>query len=295
MRIAAFPKCWIEEICDGRMSLFDWIEQSVDLECEGLELYSGFLKSHETHYLKKIRSRTESLGMSLPMMCYSPDFTIPDEDARQKEVEKQIEIIRVTAQLGGEFCRILSGQRRPHVSREQGMEWVVKCIEACLPTAEACGVVLVIENHYKDGFWEYPEFAQKMEIFLQIVERIDSPYFGVQFDPSNALIAGEDPMILLDRVLSRVRTVHASDRYLRAGRSLEDLRQGDGMIGYSQALCHGVTGKGLNDYDAIFTRLISIHFDGWISIEDGMDGMKEMKASVDFLKHMRKKYGGVIA
>lgn len=38
------------------------------------------------------------------------------------------------------------------------------------------------------------------------------------------------------------------------------------------------------------SRLAAAQFDGWISIEDGMNGMAEMKASADFLKTMRGRY-----
>ena len=109
-----------------------------------------------------------------------------------------------------------------------------------------------MENHYKDGTWQYPEFAQPEDIFLEIIEQIDSPYFGVQYDPSNATVGGFDPVAFLEKVKHRVVTMHASDRYLAPGATLDDLRQADGTIGYSDKLQHGETGKGLNDYDAIF-------------------------------------------
>jgi len=288
--IAALPKCWIEDIAEGRMSLFDWIDQSVQLQCDGLEMYSAFLDSHEPKYLAEVRRHVESLAMTVPMMCYAPDFTIPDQAQRQKEIEKQIDIIRATAELGGSFCRTLSGQARPEVTTEQGVEWVVECIEACLPTAERCGVKLAMENHYKDTFWRFPEFAQKKDVFLAVVNRIDSPHFGVQYDPSNAFVAGDDPIDLLDAVLPRVITMHASDRHLSPGASLDDLNTADGAIGYADVLVHGVTGRGLNDYDAICSRLAGVGYDGWISIEDGVNGMDEMKASINFLKQMRTKY-----
>ena len=73
-----------------------------------------------------------------------------------------------------------------------------------------------MENHYKDNYWKYPEFAQKMDVFVEIVDQIDSPWFGVNYDPSNTILAGEDPLVLLDRVKDRVVTMHASDRYLKA-------------------------------------------------------------------------------
>ena len=57
----------------------------------------------------------------------------------------------------------------------------------------------------KDNFWTYPEFAQKMDTFCDLVDRIDSPHFGVNYDPSNAYLAGEDPLELLAKVNSAVR------------------------------------------------------------------------------------------
>lgn len=291
MRIAAFPKCWLERICDGRMPLESWIEASRELACEGLEFYSGFLASHEGAYLAGLRRSVEALGMTVPMMCCSPDFTVEDPAERAREVEREIAMIRATAALGGSFCRVLSGQARPGLDVDEGVERVVSAIEACLPEAARCGVTLVMENHYKDGFWKYREFAQKKDLFVRIVERIASPWFGVQFDPSNAVVAGDDPLEVLDAVLPRVRTVHASDRSLAPGATLEDLRQADGTLGYAAALVHGVTGKGMNDWHGIFTRLASLgRSDLWVSIEDGMNGMEEMKESVDFLKRMRDRY-----
>jgi sugar phosphate isomerase/epimerase len=148
----------------------------------------------------------------------------------------------------------------------------------------------MIENHYKDDFWEYPEFAQKMEVFCALVDRIDHPNFGVNYDPSNTYLAGEDPLVLLSRISNRVVTMHASDRYLISG-TLEDLRrEEDGATGYVKRLRHGEIGKGLNDYDAIFAELKRVGFNGWISIEDGVEGMDQLERSVTFLRRKMKEY-----
>jgi sugar phosphate isomerase/epimerase len=178
---------------------------------------------------------------------------------------------------------VLSGQRRPGLERNDGVAQVVRVLKSLLPFAEEHGVILTMENHYKDNYWEYPEFAQKMDVFAEIVEQIDSPWFGVNFDPSNAILAGEDPLALLVRVKERVVTMHASDRYLKSG-TIEDLRKEESSIGYANRLAHGVIGKGLNDYDRIFSTLRSAGFDSWISIEDGMNGIDDLRESVRFLK-----------
>ena len=130
---------------------------------------------------------------------------------------------------------------------------MIAAIEELLPVAREHDVVLGLENHYKDGFWKYPEFAQKQERFVSIVSAIsDREHFGVQYDPSNALVAGDDPVELLRKTADRVVSMHASDRYLAEGSTIESLRQNDGTLGYSPNLRHGVTGKGLNDYDINF-------------------------------------------
>ena len=86
-------------------------------------------------------------------------------------------------------------------------------------------MTLILENHYKDGYWQFPEFAQKREVFLQLLDAIPrSPWFGVNYDPSNAIIAGDDPLALLDDVKDRVVTMHASDRYFEGG-TREDLQR----------------------------------------------------------------------
>lgn len=293
-KVSAFPKCYLDKIAGERsMTVFDWIEMARPLDADGLEMYDGFFTSLDPAYLDSVGDAIHAAGFVMPMLCCSPDFTNPDPDVRKRCVEREIEMVRVCRRLGGPrtVCRVLSGQRFPEVSREQGLEWATECIEAVLPVARECDVILGIENHYKDGFWKYPEFAQKNDVFLALVNRInDRTHFGVQYDPSNAVVAGDDPVELLRAVADRVVSMHASDRYLEAGATLDDLRQADGSIGYFSKLKHGVTGKGLNDYDAIFRILADVGYSGWISIEDGMNGMDEMAESLAFLRRMVAKY-----
>ena len=294
IRIAAFPKCYIEDIAIRRtMSVFDWIEMARSLPCEGLELYEGFLWQTDDAYLDGVGEALQTAGFAMPMVCCSPDFTNPDRSERQRAFDREVEMMRITRRLGGPgaTCRVLSGQRYPEVSRADGVAWVVDAINRLLPIARELDIVLGIENHYKDGAWRYPEFAQKQDVFLEIVGAIeDRTHFGVQYDPSNAIVAGDDPLALLAAIKDRVVSMHASDRYLANGATLEQLRDSDGTVGYFVDLRHGVTGKGLNDYPAIFAQLKSVGYDRWISIEDGMNGMGEMRESLEYLHLMRERF-----
>ncbi len=291
-KLAAFPKALMDQLCiDGTMSLDEWINLAATLDIDGLEFYSGILDLRDASSWPIYRNKAADLGLSIPMLCCSPDFAHPDVNFRAEQVEKEKDWIAMTAALGGRYCRVLSGQRRPEVSRADGINYVVDCIEQCLPFAAERGVTLIIENHYKDNYWTYPEFAQHMEVFCDLIERIDSPHFGVNYDPSNTILAGEDPLELLDRVKHRVVTMHASDRYLIEG-TVEDLRREENVEGYAARLSHGEIGKGLNDYDAIFSTLNDVGFDGWISIEDGVDGMEQLERSVSFLRRKMEQHFG---
>ncbi len=290
-KLAVFPKAYMQALCkDGSMRLTEWIALAVKLDIDGLEWYAGFLEMADKRNWPEFRKQVEGHGKTIPMMCCSPDFTHPDPSFREREIEKQKQWIDMTFALGGAYCRVLSGQRRPELSIEEGIRLAAGCIDDCLPYAQDRNITLIIENHYKDDFWTYPEFAQQMNVFCKLVDSIHHPFFGVNYDPSNAFLAGDDPIELLKRVSSRVVTMHASDRYLNEG-TLEDLRNEEGgAAGYAKRLSHGEIGKGLNDYDAIFTELKRVGFDSWISIEDGVDGMDQLERSVAFLRSKLNHY-----
>ncbi len=278
----------MDELCVTRtLSLFEWIEMAATLGVDGLEMYPGFFTSLEPDYLAEVRAALRRHNLLMPMLCASPDFTQPDAAARQAEVERHKRMIDLVAYFDApapRTCRVLSGQRRPEVSEDDGVAMVVDCIEALLPYTAERGVILALENHYKDNYWTYPEFAQRLPVFRRIVEAIDSPWFGVNYDPSNAILAGDDPLEVLEAVKGRVVSMHASDRGLKPGHTLEELRVQEDSVGYAAILHHGEIGTGLNDFPTIFRVLRAAGFDGWVSIEDGMNGLEELRRSASYLR-----------
>jgi sugar phosphate isomerase/epimerase len=299
--LAAFPKGFFTALVEGGMSLFQWIELAGQLDLDGVELYPRFFASLDPGYLRQVGQALTDNGLQMPMLCNSPDFTQLGASDRAREVETTRRMIGLTAELGGRYCRVLSGQNRPGLDAEEALGWVIRALRSLVRDAEAAGVVLVIENHYKDGLWLYPEFAQSHARYLAILHAVDSPWLRVQYDPSNAIVAGEDQYDLLERVLPRVATVQASDRYVEGG-TIEDLRRlsADPRHGYAPFLKHGVIGRGLNDYDRIFGTLAGSGWDGWVSIEDGdggtiEEGMSNLRDSAAFLRTKLARHFGLDA
>ena len=288
--VSVFPKCYFDLLCRGEMDYVQWIRAAAALGAEGIEHYDGFFRSFDAAGVDPVVEAMAETGQATSMLCFSPDFTHDDAGERARQVERQRRAIDLAVTLGTRYCRTLSGQKRPGLTPGEGMARTVDGLRRSIEYAERRDVVLCLENHYKDGTWRYPEFAQPEDIFLEILARVESPFLGVQYDPSNALVGGYDPVRFLTRVLPRVVTMHASDRYVAEGATLDELRQADGTLGYSDQLKHGEIGKGVIDYDAIFRILADARFTGWISVEDGMNGLDELRRSVAFLQRKRAEY-----
>ena len=100
-----------------------------------------------------------------------------------------------------------------------------------------------MENHYKDGFWEYPEFAQKMDRFVDIVDSdrgtrtFRCPVRSIKRDRCRMTIRIE----LLTAIADRVVSMHASDRYWPKA-YFDELRQSDGTSAIHRNCATG-TGK----------------------------------------------------
>ena len=76
-------------------------------------------------------------------------------------------------------------------TEEQAFGWVTTSIEKLLPKAEACGVVLGLENHWGLG--------RTAEGVLRIVEAIRSPWLQMTLDTGNFL---ERPYEQMERMAS---------------------------------------------------------------------------------------------
>src|SRR5262245_20559463 len=292
-KISVFPKCYFDELVRGERSYVDWIYDAATLGGEGVEHYDEFFSSYDEADVRPVMDAMRKTGQISSMLCFSPDFTHPDPDERARQVDRQKRAIDLSVRIGARYCRTLSGQKYPGLSITEGVTRAAECIEQSIEYAVGRDVVLCLENHYKVGDWLYPEFAQQAEPFLALLDALpESAHFGVQYDPSNAVVGGFDPIAFLDRIKHRVVTMHASDRYLVPGTTLEEITLQDGTVGYPDKLRHGETGKGANDYDAIFRILREVGFSGWISVEDGMNGLDELRRSVEFLKTKRAQYYG---
>src|SRR5260221_11381260 len=104
-RLSVFPKCYMDALCVSRtMTLFDWIDLAATLGGDGEEMYPGFFESFEPSYLEKVSTHLRRAGLEAPMICASPDFKPADAERRRAEVEREKQMIAVSAALCGLCC-----------------------------------------------------------------------------------------------------------------------------------------------------------------------------------------------
>ncbi len=133
-------------------------------------------------------------------------------------------------------------------------------------------MALTTTSSGRPGVWQYPDFDFPTEIFLRLAESLrDTPIF-IQFDTANPIAFGDDPLPILEKVIDRVRVVHASDTKAR-GR-LEPT----------------VIGTGLVPFDSLFGRLKEFGYDHWVNIEEASGtGPQGVAAAVEFVRSAWKQ------
>jgi sugar phosphate isomerase/epimerase len=268
MRVSCDPILFFKEMTlEKTMSLEDWFQIAVELGLDGTEIQHNCLRGYEPDYLEHMAWAVKETGLEVSQFISAPDFTNPDPEYRAQEVQKLRRHVDIAAFFGACCVRVTAGQEYPNVPLEQGCAWVVKCFQECLEYADQKGVWLAYENHYKDYFWERPDFSMRHEIYLEILDRLRDTSLKVNFDCANPIMTGENPVDLLGKVMGRVVHVHCTDRAT--------------PFEYT----HAVAGEGLVDYPTVFKILKQAGYDSWLSVEyNGPEGIEGLKRAIAYVR-----------
>jgi sugar phosphate isomerase/epimerase len=173
------------------------IDQAARMGFDGVELLLVQMSSEEPSYLRKVKKHAFHAGMDLMGFSTHQGFVSPEKSYRDENIQKTNHQIELAYELGIPTMRLNTGRWGTIKSfddlmankgiepvlegytEEEGFEWVIDAIEQCLPKAEACGVVLGLENH-----WGLGRTAAGVK---KIVEAINSPWLMVTLDTGNFL------------------------------------------------------------------------------------------------------------
>ncbi|MCA9126186.1 MAG: sugar phosphate isomerase/epimerase [Planctomycetales bacterium] len=241
------------------------IDLADEMGFDGVELLLYQLEQNELLSHSKLMSyKRHALAVGLPIVGMSTHqgFVTPDRELRRQNVDRTIGQIELAYKLGIPTMRVNTGrwgtsgsfdalmeQRGleaplPGYTDEDAYPWVIDSLAACIPTAEKCGVVLALENHWGLGLTP--------EGILRIVNAVDSPWLQITTDTGNFL---EDPYQRLEKIAPRTIFVQAKTYY------------GGGQW-YSLDL----------DYPRIGSILRKHNYRGFISLE--FEGMEDQMTAI---------------
>ncbi len=190
---------------------------------DGVELLLVQLEQHEILSNSELMSfKRHALRLGLPLVGLSTHqgFVTPDREKRKHNIDLTIGQIETAYKLGIPVMRVNTGRwgtsanfdalmanrgiepPLPGYTDEDAFPWVIEALEACIPTAEKCGVVMALENHWGLGLTP--------EGILRIVNAVDSPWLQITTDTGNFL---EEPYERLAKIAPKTIFVQAKTYY----------------------------------------------------------------------------------
>ena len=180
-----------------RLGMAACIEKAAAMGFDGVELLHVQMEDESPAAINKIKRQAHSLGLALMGFSTHQGFVYPEAEMRRNNEQKTMYQIELAASLGIPVMRINTGRwgtipsfdefmtkkgiepALPGHSEDEAFGWVIDSIGKILPRAEACGVVLGLENH-----WGLGRTAAGV---LRIVEAINSPWLQMTLDTGNFL------------------------------------------------------------------------------------------------------------
>ncbi len=181
---------------DGsKLTMPECIDAAARMGFDGVELLLVQMEDTSDSFLQKLKRQAFVNGLDLCGMSTHQGFVRPDKEYRDKNIKLTIEQIETAYKLGIPTIRVNTGRwgtsknfeelmdnkgiepRLPNCTDDEGFKWVIDSFEKIIPTAEKCGVVMGLENHWGLG--------RTAEGVLRIVNAIDSPWLRVTMDSGN--------------------------------------------------------------------------------------------------------------
>ncbi|HME01290.1 MAG TPA: TIM barrel protein [Terriglobia bacterium] len=195
---------------NGPMTMEDSILKAVELEIDGVDITTYYLKSTEPSYILGLRRLAFRNGVPFSGAAIGSNMCQPETTKRAEELEKIQKWIDVTQLLGASHLRVFGGELPQGATDEQGIQWVVETMKPACDYAAARGITVGIESH--------GGITSKASNILEILRRVDSPYAGCNLDISNW---EQDPYNQIEACIPYATHTHIRDFYGKARTPLD--------------------------------------------------------------------------
>lgn len=166
-------------LMDGSMSLDDLLAFCAKHNIDGVDLtgyyFPGYPAVPADEYLFELKKKAFKLGVDISGTGVRNDFTNPDPAKRKEDIALIKNWIVCASKIGAPVIRIFSGNLTPKdYDWKTISEWMIGDIRECVAFGKAHGVVVAIQNHN--------DFLKTADETIDIIKRVDSPWFGLILD-----------------------------------------------------------------------------------------------------------------
>jgi sugar phosphate isomerase/epimerase len=166
-------------LSDGSMDLDRLLEVCARGGFDAVDItayyFPGYPEVPSDEYLYHIKKKAFLLGLEISGTGVRNDFTNPDINKRQEDIELVKDWIIAAEKIGAPVIRIFAGKDLPEgYTRNQVTDWLVKDVKECVEFGKQHGVVVAIQNHN--------EFIKNADQVAEIMEKVDDDWFGLILD-----------------------------------------------------------------------------------------------------------------
>jgi sugar phosphate isomerase/epimerase len=177
------------ELRHGPMTLEEFILKAADLQLTGVDMTAYYFKSTDPEYLHGLRH-----------LAYQHAVAFSESLA---QIKKWVD---VTDLLGASHLRIFAGVLPKGSSLKDAVDWVVESMKAACDYSGKKGITLGVEDH--EGV------TQSADLCVEIMQRVNSPYAGINLDITNFIPApAQDAYAQIAACIPYATNVHIRDHF----------------------------------------------------------------------------------
>lgn len=189
------------------MTLEDFIEFAKELNVDGVSLESCFIPQREdAGYMQGIKAMLDEYGLDRVYAWGHPDGL--EGGKNEAEYQEMIKSFEAAKNMGAKVMRVVGSSlmfvKEPH---QPQIDRLVKMFKAAIPAAKDYDIKMAVENHI--------DFTS--DEILQLLERVDSPYLGLNFDTGNFLRLLDDPIKGMEKLAKYTYATHIKDLKVQRG------------------------------------------------------------------------------
>ncbi len=228
------------------MTMEEFLVYAKELEVDGVSLESCFFPSFDKAWFKDLNAQLDDYGFDRVYAWGHPDGL--EAGKNRDEFDSMVAQIPNAKMIGADVMRVVASSLmfrfEPHAPQ---IDILVGWFKEAVKVAEEYDVKLAVENHL-----DYTS-----DECVELLERVDSPYLGLNLDTGNFLRLLDDPVDGTKKLADRVYATHIKDLIPVAGVNATE---------WYFFSCTPV-GDGLVDNQKIAQLLYDADYKGFLAVE----------------------------